>query len=514
MLNQIMKIVLLAILTNTVLLSQNLTYPIVGTGQNKCYDTIKAISPPHKGSAFYGQDAQNNSQKASYQDNGDGTITDNVTGLIWQKSPDFNNDGKINSYDKKTYSDALKDADTFKLGGYSDWRLPTIKELYSLFLANGTDPSGPTSIETIPFIDTIYFPFGYGDTVNGERQIDAQYATSTIYVGKVFETMTAMFGVNFADGRIKGYGLLGPNGQQMKYYVKYVRGRKDYGINEFVDNKNGTITDKATNLMWTKLDSDTGMNWQSALSWVQEKNSSSYLGYNDWRLPNVKELQSILDYTKSPTNSNSAAIDTFFYCKQITVEGGKLNYPFYWSSTTHASANGQEAAAMYVCFGQAFGFMEFPPNSGNRTLTDVHGAGAQRSDPKMGNPADFPIGRGPQGDVIRIYNYVRLVRDANGSTGVNEKSASPSNFGIKENYPNPFNEETSITYNIPLATNVQLKVFDVFGREITTLVNQYQQEGTYTITFYKENYHLTQGVYFIMLAIENQIDTKIMKFIK
>jgi len=41
----------------------------------------------------------------------------------------------------------------------------------------------------------------------------------------------------------------------------------------------------------------------------------------------------------------------------------------------------------------------------------VHGAGAQRSDPKMGDPADFPSGHGPQGDAIRIYNFVRLVRN-------------------------------------------------------------------------------------------------------
>ena len=44
-------------------------------------------------------------------------------------------------------------------------------------------------------------------------------------------------------------------------------------------------------------------------------------------------------------------------------------------------------------------------------LMDVHGAGAQRSDPKAGNAADYPYGRGPQGDVIRIDNFVRLVRD-------------------------------------------------------------------------------------------------------
>ena len=49
-------------------------------------------------------------------------------------------------------------------------------------------------------------------------------------------------------------------------------------------------------------------------------------------------------------------------------------------------------------------------DGGDYHFVDVHGAGAQRSDPKAGNPAMFPRGRGPQGDVIRIYNYLRLVR--------------------------------------------------------------------------------------------------------
>jgi hypothetical protein len=54
--------------------------------------------------------------------------------------------------------------------------------------------------------------------------------------------------------------------------------------------------------------------------------------------------------------------------------------------------------------------MRFPPRRGRYRLLDVHGAGAQRSDPKAGDPADYPYGRGPQGDVIRINNYVRCVR--------------------------------------------------------------------------------------------------------
>ncbi len=67
--------------------------------------------------------------------------------------------------------------------------------------------------------------------------------------------------------------------------------------------------------------------------------------------------------------------------------------------------------AAYIAFGEALGYMESPPGSGIYQLLDVHGAGAQRSDPKSGNPADWPYGNGPQGDVVRIDNHVRCVRD-------------------------------------------------------------------------------------------------------
>jgi hypothetical protein len=61
-----------------------------------------------------------------------------------------------------------------------------------------------------------------------------------------------------------------------------------------------------------------------------------------------------------------------------------------------------------VAFGEALGWMQDP--GGTYQLLDVHGAGAQRSDPKTGDPADYPHGFGPQGDVIRIYNHARCVR--------------------------------------------------------------------------------------------------------
>jgi len=372
-------------------------YPIVDTGQIICYDNMNEISAPDEGEPFYGQDAQVDGNQPSYIDNGDGTITDTVTGLMWQKDPG----------DKMTYGEAVAGADSFELAGYDDWRLPTIKELYSLIQFSGTDPSGPQASGAIPFIDTDYFIFEYGDESAGERMIDSQFISSTKYVSTTMNNDETVFGVNFADGRIKGYPI-GPMKNQSEgklFYVLYVRGNTGYGENDFSDNGDGTITDNATSLMWSQSDSGAGMTWEEALAWVQEKNDENYLGYSDWRLPNAKELESIVDYSRSPDTTGSAAIDELFDVSGITNEAGEADYPYFWTSTTHIKSNGMGDGAVYICFGRAMGYME---EFGG--WVDVHGAGAQRSDPKSGNASDYPQSFGPQGDARRLTNYVRLVR--------------------------------------------------------------------------------------------------------
>ncbi len=380
------------------------TYPIVDTGQTRCYNNSAEITCPSAGQAFSGQDGQAQGNQPSYTLSTDGlTVYDNVTGLTWMQSPDTNRDGTITYADKLTYTQAQAvpaALNAANYGGYGDWRLPTIKELYSLINFSGTDTPPDASTGTTPFIDTDYFGFSYGFISEGERIIDSQWATSTKYVATTMGGNETMFGVNFADGRIKGYPTSDSIGK--KYHVLCVRGSASYGLNSFVNKGDGTVTDSATGLMWAQADSGSGMNWQSALAWVQTKNAENYLGHDDWRLPNAKELQSIVDYTRSPDTTSSAAIAPIFTCTQITNEGSQADYPFYWTGTTHASSNGSGGSGVYVAFGRALGYM-------NGTWLDVHGAGAQRSDPKAGVPN--PYGHGPQGDVIRIYNYVRLVRD-------------------------------------------------------------------------------------------------------
>jgi len=357
-------------------------YVVVDTGQKTCFGDNAPIVCPEPGQAYYGQDAEYEGAQPAYRDNGDGTISDMNTGLMWvkERGPTV------------TWDEAMRGAASCRVGGYSDWRAPTIKELYSLI--DFTGGQGRTEATSRPYLDTRYFDFKYGNQTAGDRIIDCQDWSSTVYVRTTMNNDSTAFGVNFADGRIKGYpkDRMSRSGHRTRY-VRYVRGNPNYGNNRFADNGDGTVTDAATGLTWQKADSGRGLNWKDALAYAE---GLKLAGHDDWRLPSAKELQSIADYSRSP------AIDPVF-----TMSDKKA---YYWTGTTHLE-NGRADVAVYVAFGPAMGYMTLPPGRGGTPrIMDVHGAGAQRSDPKSGDPSRFPHGRGPQGDDIRIFNLARCVR--------------------------------------------------------------------------------------------------------
>jgi len=414
--------------THEAVIVNSSTYPyaIVDTNQSLCYNSSTGSPETCSGA---GSDADYSGNHPSYTLSSDGlTVTDNVTELVWTQSTDINKDGVVDYDDKLSQTDAVSYCVSLSLGGRTDWRLPDIKEAYSLILFSGEDASAYSGSDTsglVLFLDDNYFDRAFGDLnstvpIQSDRIIDGQYASTTLYTSTTMNGNTTMFGVNYVDGRIKGYPTLTKD-----YYVRCVAGNTSYGINDFVDNSDATVSDNATGLMWQKDDAES-TDWDEAISQCETSITASY---TDWRLPNVKELQSILDYSRSPDTDNSAAIDPVFNASSFTNEEGVTDWGYYWASTTHVGYSGDGSNAAYVSFGRALGYMK-------GSILDVHGAGSQRSNDKVdvssepgANSATGANGlfyyKGPQGDILRESNKIRCVRDIDQAIS-NESNDQPN----------------------------------------------------------------------------------------
>jgi len=228
-------------------------------------------------------------------------VQDNNTGLIWEvKSPKI---GDINycedGYNWKDAQDKyIKELNKKKYGGFSDWRLPNKDELRSIIDYGKTGPA----------VDTRYFP----NTKSDLYWTAVPYKMQPPFIWGIF------FGL--------GSGICyTPSSER---YVRAVRGgaSKIFGTpdtSRFTDNQDGTITDIVTGLMWQKGENER-MDWYSALKASKEMQLA---GHNDWRLPNLKELNSILnlDYTEG----------WWYYKKFFPAEGLKPPLLHYFSSTPY-----------------------------------------------------------------------------------------------------------------------------------------------------------------------------------
>ncbi|BBO67905.1 hypothetical protein DSCA_18350 [Desulfosarcina alkanivorans] len=199
-------------------------YAIVDTGQTACYDANgNEITCPAPGDAFYGQDAQSAGNQARYTDNGDGTVTDEVTGLTWQQTPA--NTGL-------SYAEAQAYCESLTLGGHDDWRIPSTKELFSI---------SNFSLGW-PYLDTDYFEVS--ELAPGTTDYSPDYgyfwSSTSAYFGtespEYYYAWYVAFGtavdndgadthgagaVRF-DTKVEG-GALGEGGERNYNYVRLVR---------------------------------------------------------------------------------------------------------------------------------------------------------------------------------------------------------------------------------------------------------------------------------------------------
>ena len=127
------------------------------------------------------------------------------------------------------------------------------------------------------------------------------------------------------------YGDIYHKDRSESNYACAVRGAQN--SSSLVDNGDGTVTDTATGLMWQQDESD-AMTWEAALTYCEDLELA---GHDDWRLPNVNELQTVIDY-----NAYEPAIDTSFF------PGAMPQY--YWSSTTYEENDDTDNNAWNVFF--------------------------------------------------------------------------------------------------------------------------------------------------------------------
>lgn len=235
-----------------------------------------------------GEDSDYQINTPFYIDNGDGTITDTITGLMWQKA----------DYGDISFENATIYTDTLTLAGHTDWRLPTAHESFSIMNLDVTNPA----------MNKVYFPLSA-----------AEYWWSST---KQYNDASKIWVTNAGGGignHLKTESISA--GGTKKFYVRAVRSMNNpiSLTKRFIDNNDGTITDLATNLIWLKAPTSQTYTWEEALTYAE---NLSYASSSDWRLPNIKELESIRnDFSSSP-----AVEQTFF---QIPATLKKL-----WSSTS------------------------------------------------------------------------------------------------------------------------------------------------------------------------------------
>jgi hypothetical protein len=300
------------------------------TGQTSCYDTYSNTVSNCTGS---GQDGAWGINPMSFTDNGDGTITDNNTLLMWQKcsagqtnesvcdsSPTAYNWFQAMGMSDDTYNPSGSFTDvcgSLTLGGHNDWRLPAAKELMSIVDYSIPYPG--------PAVKGEYFP----------NTSASNYWSSTEMAPSGHSHRWAL---NFTDGY-----LMHAN-SPLTYYVRCVRGADPTQV--LVDNGDGTVTDNRTTLMWQQAEPGK-MYWGTAVSYCK---NSTLANKSGWRLPNVKELQSLVDYTRT-----YPAFDTTAFPNVGST------YTAYWASTTDAYTT-SDAWYVSAVDGQVYTWVEKASN--------------------------------------------------------------------------------------------------------------------------------------------------------
>jgi Leucine-rich repeat (LRR) protein len=268
------------------------------TGITQCFNQSQMIACPQVGDPFYGQDAHysiNPHQFVKFDSDGNALtpsasewtmVLDQATGLMWDvkknndslvdrsrqvtwysSDPDLTLPGEAGKYNNMENTEYyIKALNMTQFGGFSDWRLPDIMELKTIVKISSDYPATYTQ----------YFPLSQ----------DQAYWTSQTQASSVAKAWCVHFYDGHEETQEKGD----------LFYVRAVRSiYKDNKASHLFINNDNTVTDVNTGLMWQRKMTSAPQPWEYAL---ENCENSTDAGYNDWRLPTLFELQSIVNYNR------------------------------------------------------------------------------------------------------------------------------------------------------------------------------------------------------------------------
>jgi hypothetical protein len=276
-------------------------------------------------------------------------VMDQLTGLMWTQDANAPGPSACNPGVPRYWQEALDYVACINSSsylGHNDWRLPNRKEMKSLvnygeaFSAswligqgfnNALDARYWTSTSFPPFLSTLAW------------EIVLQYGQTSEYDAYKDSDLARVWPVRAGHGVYAALADLPQTGQTTSYSTGddgALRKGAPWPVPRFSNHFNGTITDELTGLMWTangnpsilgKCIPGNSMTWDEALAHVACLNTNTYLGYTNWRVPNVNELESLVNAEYGPITDWLALQG--FSIVQCDLEATPV---FYWSSTSYA----------------------------------------------------------------------------------------------------------------------------------------------------------------------------------
>ena len=249
----------------------------------------------------------------AFQDNGDGTVTDLASGLMWQKGNSSNQDfaGLSGQMTWEEAFDYVENMNSTSYAGKNDWRLPNIKELASVL---NLDTWAPASYSILDGTQASNYWSSTSLQIQGEQKTYC-LGFNEAYIRYVHPDSTQKQFVRAVRSYLPGSGTYGypKSGQNQVFHQGGGYDLGDDGVTQsgypltgfsYMTNGDGTVRQAATGLIWQQSDSSSQtfggfsgpLTWEDSFSYIAQMNAQTFAGYNDWRMPNYLELVSLLDF--------------------------------------------------------------------------------------------------------------------------------------------------------------------------------------------------------------------------